>query len=137
MTTEEYIKRSMMPGWKFQLVVKDSDIYNLQYIHPIKQKLVDRIVRYAKKDSNIERIIVFGSAITNRCHERSDLDICIKWLMASHDEDGVFVRETQQVMRYISLESHGNCDVFAYDYIDSPELKADIDKGVVVYEHNV
>ena len=49
----------------------------------------------------------------------------------------VYVKETQGLMRYISLETHGNSDILSYDYLDNEDLKKNIDGGVVVYEHDV
>ena len=137
MTSEEYIKRSSMPGWNFNLVIENPMSDKIRKIHPLKQAEINDIVEKAKTDRNIKRVIVFGSAITNRCNPFSDVDICIDWNMPSHDEDGVFVKETLDLMKYISLRTKGNSDVLAYDDIENEQMKQAVDEGVVVYEYNV
>lgn len=137
MTSEEYIKRSSILGWNFNLVVENPASDKIRKIHLLKQAEINDIVRKAKTDSNIKRVIVFGSAITNRCNPFIDVDICIDWNMPSHDEDGVFVKETLNLMKFISSRTKGNSDVLAYDDIENEQIKKAVDKGVVVYEYDV
>ena len=98
---------------------------------------MEQIVFYAKQDENVNRIIVFGSATTNRCNPFSDLDICIDWKLPSHDEDGVFVPETRPLMKLISSITEGKADVLAYDDVTNEMMKRQINEGVIVYEYNV
>ena len=137
MTSTEYIQKSSQRGWRFHVSIPDSDIRNLCYVHPLKQRLVNQIVLRAKSDESINRIIIFGSAITNRCNPFSDLDLCIDWKLPSHDEDGVFVPETRSMMKFISSITQGKADVLAYDDVDNEMMKQQIDEGVIVYEYNV
>lgn len=137
MTSQEYLERSSQRGWKFHRTVTRPVAKNLEYIHPLKQELVNAISARAAQESCIRRIIVFGSAITNRCNPFSDLDLCVDWAIQSHDTNGVYDRRTLPFLKYISLESKGNCDVLAYDDVENKEMKRNIDEGVVVYEHDV
>lgn len=43
----------------------------------IKKKYLDNIVAQAGKCKHIQRIILFGSALEERCTERSDIDIAV------------------------------------------------------------
>lgn len=43
----------------------------------IKQKYIPNIIDAAKKCDYIDRIILFGSALEERCEERSDIDLAI------------------------------------------------------------
>jgi hypothetical protein len=59
MTTEEYLKARKSKDWKFNRIVDSSSFRNVNRIHPIKQKIVKEIVDEAKKDYEVERIIIF------------------------------------------------------------------------------
>lgn len=72
----EIYKKSNSGKWIFPLVV-NSKIKNIRRIHPLKQKQVDEIVSSIIKEDDVKRLIVFGSATSNMCHEGSDLDICV------------------------------------------------------------
>ena len=65
-------------------MVLDNRIVN---VADIKQKYINNIVDSAKKCSFIDKIILFGSSIDERCTEDSDIDLAIfgnqtkyKWL---------------------------------------------------------
>ena len=137
MTSREYAENIDNKNYRYRIVVDNPVAKNIEYIHPLKQKMVNDITNHARKDKFVKRIIVFGSAVTNRCTPFSDLDICIDWFGASHDDDGVYVPETQSMMRFISLNSKGSCDVLSYDDLMNKELKLNIDDGVLVYEHDI
>ena len=134
MTSEEYLELSSKKNWKYHVLVSHPAAVNLEYIHPLNQELVNKIAERASEDSNVKRIIIFGSSITNRCNPFSDLDLCIDWRMRSHDDDGVFVPETNAFMKFIAIETKGNVDILAYDDIENPLMRKSIDEGVVVYE---
>ena len=50
---------------------------NDNYIADIKKKYILNIAEQAKKCSNIHRIVLFGSALEERCTDRSDIDIAV------------------------------------------------------------
>ena len=137
MTSQEYLELSSQKNWKYNLVIKNPVAINLEFIHPLKQELVNVIVGRAIEDINVKKLIVFGSSITNKCSPFSDLDICIDWKIRSHDDDGVYVLETNAFMKFISLKSNGNVDILSYDDIENQSIKEAVDGGIVVYEHNV
>ena len=43
----------------------------------IKKKYIDNIVEQAEKCKHIQRIMLFGSALEERCTDRSDIDIAV------------------------------------------------------------
>lgn len=132
MTFAEYKEKSDKPGWKFNLVV-NSDIPNLRYIYPLKQKQVMDIVEAAKSDSYVEAITIFGSSITGRCTEQSDLDICIRWNIDCVDVDGVFVQETKPFMKAVRKITNYNCDIVHEQYLQDTLIEEAVKNGIVVY----
>ena len=57
--------------WK----VFDDSFDNAELIFPTKQRAVGKMVEVCRKDSNVKRVIVFGSAVTSACNPWSDIDI--------------------------------------------------------------
>ena len=92
---------------------------NCEKIYPIQQLRVLNLISKLKRDKNINKIIIFGSSVTNSCHIDSDLDV------------------------YLELKNNKKITLNKIDYeLDlwnnytvSKELLEEInDKGVVVYE---
>lgn len=135
MTFWEYIKKSNSGKWIFPLVV-NSKIKNIRRIHPLKQKQVDEIVSSIIKEDDVKRLIVFGSATSNMCHEGSDLDICVVWNFDCFDGEGVYVPKANQLLKRISKICEGNVDIMPYTSWMSDEIKEEILKGVTVYVQN-
>lgn len=48
---------------------------NAEYVHPLKQDLIQGFQEDFQKDSNILAVIVFGSGVEFRCNSYSDLDL--------------------------------------------------------------
>ena len=98
----------------------------LRHIFPSKQRAVQKTIDIAKSDERINRVIVFGSAVTMQCGADSDIDIAID--NNCPDEDsfaalaGVFYREVPSEI-----------DVINYNRVNSDLLKENIEKGVCVY----
>ena len=137
MTTEEYLVARKRPDWKFNKVVDESSFQSVNRIHPIKQRQVAKIVDYAKNDMYIKRIIIFGSSTRYDCDETSDLDICVDWSEDCYDSDGVLKPFTVNMRKAIASATNGDSDVVNFDYLDDTVVKDAVNKGVVVYEHNV
>lgn len=77
------------------------------------------LINKLKKDKNINKIIVFGSSVTNSCHIDSDLDVYLE-----------LERNKKATINKIDYE----LDLWN-NYTVSDELLEEInDKGVVVYE---
>ena len=137
MTTEEYLAARKAPGWKFNKIVSDDSFLSINRVHPIKQRAVKDIVAAARKDENIRKIIIFGSATRYDCDMNSDLDICIDWKKPCYDAEGVLFPFTGNIRKTISDVTAGNADVVNYDYLSDTVLENAVKQGVVVYEHNV
>ena len=110
MTVEEYLIARKSKDWNFNQIVDGNSFLNVRKIHPIKQKIVKKIVDDAKCDEYIKRIIIFGSAIRYDCDITSDLDICIEWKEDCYDEDGVLKKFTRNIRKTISEVTKGRAD---------------------------
>ena len=62
----------MRPNWK---CITEEHFDNQQYVFPTQQADVLRLVQGAKNDSNVKRIIIFGSSVTAQCNPWSDIDV--------------------------------------------------------------
>lgn len=90
---------------------------NCEKIYPIQQSKVKEIISGLSKDKHINKIIIFGSSITDRCHIGSDVDIY-------YETDNNYE---------INLICDFDIDVWNNKNVDE-RLKKEIDKkGVVVY----
>ena len=49
--------------------------FHINYIFPSKQRYVLALIKECKKIPNINRMVVFGSAVTGRCNAWSDIDV--------------------------------------------------------------
>lgn len=47
-------------------------------VHPLMQKRIDRLIQELTKDSNIQKIVLFGSSLEFRCDSNSDIDLYIE-----------------------------------------------------------
>lgn len=108
----------------FPLKCEGSDI--LRHIFPSKQRAVLKTIEIAEADDRIDRVIVFGSAVTMKCGVGSDVDIAID----AHDiDDDGFAKLAGKFYREVPSE----IDVVNYNNIHSNLLKENISKGVCVY----
>lgn len=111
--------------YRFPLVVKGEQ--TLQYVFPAKQRAAHIAIELARSDSRIERLIMFGSAVTLDCGVTSDIDIAI-------DAPGVSESEFMKLARCFYLEVPSELDIVHYNRITNPLLKSEIDKkGVELY----
>lgn len=62
-------------------------------IFPTKQRLVYNIVNEFKNNNILEKIIIFGSSITDKVKPTSDLDIAIKLNLNNKEFNGKFDEE--------------------------------------------
>ena len=98
----------------------------LRYIFPSKQKAVQTAIDIAGRDHRIEKLIIFGSAITKSCGMGSDIDIAIDAPNANTDE---FLKIAHSFYRDVPSE----IDVIHYNNIRSELLRENVNKGVCVY----
>ncbi len=98
----------------------------LKYVFPSKQKAVQKAIELAAANDRIERLIVFGSAVTLKCGTVSDIDIALD--VPTVDREG-FIKLTRPFFTDIPSE----VDIVHYNTVHSKLLKSEIDKGVCVY----
>ena len=106
-------------------------IVNLEKINSLKRQYVRQGMEYIDRMNAVEpvidRIVVFGSAITDDCTEESDVDLCI---FSDYDESN----DTYYEARGNLMHEIGDvCDILNFSYIGD-DLKRTIEKGVTVYE---
>ena len=98
----------------------------LRHIFPSKQCAVQKTIELAERDERINRVIIFGSAVTMKCGAESDIDIAIDNNCADEESfaslAGRFYREMPSEI-----------DVINYNNIHSDLLKENIEKGICVY----
>lgn len=59
-------------------VCLENPFKNCQYVFPMQQRKVERIVNYYKKNPHVKRIVIFGSSVTPYCHPGSDVDFYLE-----------------------------------------------------------
>ena len=110
---------------KFPMVTKGDS--TLQHVFPMKQRAAQAAIDLAKSDARIERLILFGSAVTMNCGTSSDIDIAI-------DAPGISDDEFLKIARAFYLGVPSELDMVHYNKITNSLLKSEIDrKGVNVY----
>lgn len=60
-----------------QILPEEDRFLSSACIHPLKQRQISELVKKAKYYLPVKRIVVFGSALTLRCHQDSDIDIVV------------------------------------------------------------
>ena len=102
--------------------------HNLKKIHRLKRKQVESCIDIAKRHPEVQRMIVFGSAVTDDCSETSDVDICL-------DIKGITRgRKFYELSRDLSWACDHNCDILTYTKLNNSFKEEVNKKGVVVYE---
>lgn len=103
----------------FDLKNENIRFLNAEYVHPLKQELVQDLQTDFEQDENVKAVIVFGSAVEFRCNSYSDLDLCVE----RYHFDRMF--------HYSVLDE---IDLLYWDRIGE-RLKQEIaEKGIVVYD---
>ncbi|MCD7813206.1 MAG: nucleotidyltransferase domain-containing protein [Lachnospiraceae bacterium] len=98
---------------------RDIRFINAEYIHPLKQELVQSLQADFEGDDNVKTVIAFGSAVEFRCNSFSDLDLCL---------------ERYDYERPFHCISEEEIDLLYWDRIGD-RLKNEISqKGIVVYD---
>lgn len=97
------------------------DIPILRFIHPLKQKSVAELIEYAEhKFPDTERLIVFGSSVTEKCHQYSDVDVVVIGSPQFHSPMG---------------DVYDICRVEGCNH-NSAFIRRIIEEGVIVYDKN-
>ena len=98
------------------------DFMNAEYIHPLKQELVQELQRDFREDGNIKAVIVFGSSVEFRCNSYSDLDLCIERY------------DTEKNFHYQAGSFEDVVDVLYADRTGERLRREIEEKGIVVYD---
>ena len=102
--------------WKICL---SSPFKNCQYIYPIQQKKVEKMINHLRDNDNVIKIMVFGSSVTSMCHVGSDVD---------------FYVEVKEGKRIITEYLDFLYDLWTNYTVDEKMKKEIYKKGVVVYK---
>lgn len=96
---------------------------NCNKIHPLQQKKV-RALLDAMEMSHVEKVEVFGSSVSNRCHVGSDVDI---YVTLDNKTDG---RQKSLIKKYVPYVY----DVWTNDTVDERLLSEIKKNSVTVYQ---
>lgn len=102
--------------WK---IVSD-EFLNADRIFPTQQKDVKKLIDVCSRDSNIRKIIIFGSSVTSACNPWSDIDV---YFELRHDKKLPVIHNQEAVY-----------DKWSNFTVDSVLLQEILKTGVVVYE---
>lgn len=101
----------------------------------IKRKYLDNIVESAEECKYIDKVVLFGSSIEDRCTEESDIDIAV----FGKEPRGKALKSSQFLTFVNKLASYDNFEQ-AYDVLyfkegkkDNSAILLEIDKGEVLY----
>ena len=107
-------------GWR---VCIQEPFENCEKIYPIQQKKVKQMINNIKEDSNVEKIVVFGSSVQDTCHVGSDVDF---YIVLKQDQKIAF----KETLSFIY-------DIWTNYTVDSRMYEEITKKGVTVYERNI
>lgn len=119
-TEEEFcsvVKYIRKPQTKFKVTNKNRFLNN-DRVHPIQQQNIEDILKVLKDFDAVNKVVVFGSSVEERCSYESDIDLYVE------------LKKDINVKKY-----NTNTPVdFWTNYTVSPEMLDEINKkGVVVY----
>ena len=112
-------------------IIVNNDNYECNRIHPLMQKMVNKIYNFVSNTYEIEKVIIFGSSINIRCNRNSDIDIAVKIKSESFNRNvqNNISEQIQEITEY-------NSDIIWLNTIDqNTKLFNNINtKGVIIYE---
>jgi len=107
----------------------------LKYIYPLQQYGVYKLLKYLNevKPGDVKQVIIFGSSVDIRCNYHSDLDISIEFsLNCADDIMYSLLNEVKKVLMGVLT------DIIIFNELEEEEpLRAEIKKGVVIYEQDL
>lgn len=100
----------------------------------IKEEYIKNILKSARACAAIEKIILFGSAITEDCTDKSDIDIAV----FGNDKELHVLRSreyrefTSKVYNYGEFQDY---DILYFELSREPKsnIMSDIERGIVIY----
>lgn len=106
---------------------------NLDKINHIKRKKIEKgidlIEKWNAKEKIIDKMIIFGSAVTVDCSEESDIDVCLV------SDFTTAKKEYFKVFGGLESAMDDLCDIFNFGKIDGKLREEVVKKGVIVYEY--
>lgn len=116
------------------------ELQNGQYVAEIKHKYIENIIMQAANCKNIKRIMLFGSALEERCQDSSDIDIAV----FGDSSKGKYLKSKEFKDFQRALFLYG--DAFGQDYdilyfrdgvqYDDDIIK-DIENGAEIYRREI
>ena len=104
---------------KINIIKRDKVIKGLRYIDDMNEKCGYPI---------IEKVIIFGSAVTDDCTEDSDIDLCFVTEYGCENPDYFDIYGKTEII------IDDLCDIFSYKKTQG-SLRSEIDMGVTVYDY--
>ena len=102
----------------------------------IKKKYMNNIIDAAKKCDLIDKVILFGSSIEDRCKESSDIDIAVfgNQIRSKALSSKKYERFARQLFAYNDFEQDYDILYFKSGTPIKSLIMDDIQKGEVLYE---
>ncbi len=103
------------------------EVIDVSKVNRLKLDSVKQMIAVAQKYPFVKRLIIFGSAVTDRCTDESDIDVCAD---VELQEKGLNLHNL-----HVDLckTCDANCDILIYERLKG-KIKDVIDtKGVTVY----
>ena len=101
----------------------------------IKKDCIKNIISNARLCKEIKKIILFGSALEERCQEDSDIDIAV---FGMHTKNMMFRLKSYRdfVNAVVTFGKWQDYDVLYFDMTDQGDagIMSEIERGVVLYE---
>ena len=118
-----------------KVVTMDVDNRKIR-VADIKKKYVDNIIDAAKKCDIIEKVILFGSSIEDRCQESSDIDIAVfgKQIRSKALSSKKYERFSRQLYAFNDFKQDYDILYFKSGTKNRSLIMDDIQRGEVLYE---
>ncbi len=125
-----------------KLVSMDTNFGTKIDVADIKKKFIENIISSATECDKIESIILFGSALEDRCKNTSDIDIAI---ISSVTRSRLFASAAYKEFtnRIYDLEKEQDYDILQFNSKQALEKKKDfvcqeiLNKGQTIYKRQV
>ena len=108
------------------------------HVAEIKQKYIMNIIDAASKCDLIDRVVLFGSSLQERCKENSDIDIAVfgKQPRARALSSPKYERFARQLYTFDDHAQAYDILYFRSNSADSSPILNEISKGEVLYDSN-
>jgi len=118
-----------------KLVEFKTNFGTICHVAEIKKEYIEYILKIASSCSDIDRIVLFGSSLEERCKDISDIDIAI----FGNREERAFLQSKQFEMFERKLYEFGefqDYDIlyFQKNRINRSRILEDIEAGEVIYQ---